>query len=837
MHKATHKKLNPISLGLLALFGCLTTASTYASAEVLTQSTSSSSTNDIQELEVTKVEDSTQTADLNTLLPIEIRTSRRSDLSEALSFLPSVRVDNTASSSNRQGDIRPAEFSIRGAAPYQNNIQLDNASIDSLLDPAQKVLPGQTPSRTQTEGHSQAVFIDPRFIDSIEILDTNISAVEGGFTGGVVKAKTRSYSGQNEFGISHRITKDSWTEFHIDEDLLTEFGEGAAQIVTGTPGEFQPNFDKSETSISGATRIGNFGVFVGFSEKSSEITQKRTTGLAIPGDFAYFLETGNVFKRGDSDTLNSNSRFATVRIDALEVPYDLYTTLSYSNYEQETFLINFLNSDYTSQNEGLGLSVNYGDSFDNTRVESTVSINISNNERSSDVNRLDNFTGRNFFTQQAFIGSFGDLKSEQQRVTTEVNLVTTLSDTTAVAYGAELSRLNLTQNRENDFIDIQHFPDSAQKLNGLQGAVPYDEHHINREVTYAAGDIDFISTNWAAYAELTADNDSLFYRAGFRVTHDDFIGNTNTAPRFSIGRYLNDDQSFKVTLGANRYYGKSFLSYRLRDEEKKFVSIRTRETAFDPNSPLIASRGADEWLGSQLDTPFDDEYSLQFLHSDFAGTLGLTFVKRDGKDQIRTFFNADDETRQYQNFGKSQTEQVDLTWRSERVDWASATWIINASASWMDQQTDARYINGGYGNLFTDANEQVIFKGEQIGISELPAADFATPVSAVIDVITLAFDEAMSISNTFTLTDGFQYLNRTGSDEQTGLDTYEVQDQGSAFSWDLSLLYRFKTDFGAPYIRADIINVTDSENIMRFEAGTQLFSLGRQYWIEVGYEF
>lgn len=836
MHKATHKKLSPISLALLALFGCLATPLTHASAQVPTQSTSSSAS-DVQELEVTKVEDSTQATDVNTLLPIDIRTSRRSDLSEALSLLPSVRVDNTASSSTRQGDIRPAEFSIRGAAPYQNNIQLDNASIDSLLDPAQRVLPGQSPSRTQTEGHSQAVFIDPRFIDSIEILDTDISAAEGGFTGGVVKAQTRAYSGQNEFGLSHRITKDSWTEFHIDEDLLTEFGEGAAQIVAGTPGEFHPNFDKSETSISGATRIGDFGVFAGFSEKQSEITQKRTAVLAIPGDLAYFLTTGNVFKRGDSDTLNSHSRFATVRIDALEVPYDLYATLSYSNYEQETFLINFLNSDYTSQNEGLGLSVNYGDSFNNTRIDSTLSINMSNNERNSDINRLDNFTGRNFFTEQAFIGSFGDLKSEQQRVTAEVNLVTALSDITDIAYGVALSRLDLTQNRANDFVDTQHFPNSSQKLNGVQGAVPYDEHHINREVTYAAGDIDFISTNWAAYAELTADNDSLFYRAGFRVTRDDFIGNTNTAPRFSIGSYLNNDQSFKVTLGANRYYGKSFLSYRLRDEERKFVSVRTRESAFDPNSALIASRGVDEWLGNQLDTPFDDEYSLQLLHSDFAGTLGLTFVKRDGKDQIRTFFNNDDDTFQYQNFGKSQTEQVDLTWRSERVDWASATWLINASASWMDQQTDARYFDGGYGDLFTDANEQVIFKGELVSLSELPAGDFATPVSAVIDVITLAFDQALSINNTFTFTDGFQYLDRTGTDQQTGFDTYEVQDQGSTFSWDLSVTYRFETDFGAPYVRADVINVTDSENIMRFEAGTQLFSLGRQYWLEVGYEF
>lgn len=61
-----------------------------------------------------------------------------------------------------------------------------------------------------------------------------------------------------------------------------------------------------------------------------------------------------------------------------------------------------------------------------------------------------------------------------------------------------------------------------------------------------------------------------------------------------------------------------------------------------------------------------------------------------------------------------------------------------------------------------------------------------------------------------------------------------MQEQGSAFIWDVSLRYQFKTDFGAAYIRADIIKVVNSDNIMRFETGTPLFSFRHQYWIEVG---
>ena len=113
MHKATHEKLNSISLWLLTLtglFGCLTTLFTHVSAHVSTQSNSISSANNIQKLEVTKVEDSVQVTNLNTLLPIRIRTGQRSDLNGALSLLPSVMIDNTVSSSYQQGDIRPIEL-------------------------------------------------------------------------------------------------------------------------------------------------------------------------------------------------------------------------------------------------------------------------------------------------------------------------------------------------------------------------------------------------------------------------------------------------------------------------------------------------------------------------------------------------------------------------------------------------------------------------------------------------------------------------------------------------------------------------------------------------------
>lgn len=122
---------------------------------------------------------------------------------------------------------------------YQSNVHLDNVSIDILLKQSKNVPPRQISSCIPIEGYSQAVFIDPRFINSIKIIDTNtsvveVSAFEVSSIGGVVKAKTHFYSRQNELGLSHCTTKNNWNEFYTDEDLLTECRTGSIRKASET---------------------------------------------------------------------------------------------------------------------------------------------------------------------------------------------------------------------------------------------------------------------------------------------------------------------------------------------------------------------------------------------------------------------------------------------------------------------------------------------------------------------------------------------------------------------------------------------------------------------------
>jgi len=823
MDTSTHFKLMPISL---ALSISLSTFSGNAFAK---------QENNIQELALTKLEDSTKTDNL-VLSEIDTQSTARNDLSEAISIIPSVRIANTASSSLQQSDIKPVEFSIRGAAPYQNNIQLDNATIDSFLNPAYKLSAGGTPSRTQVSGHSQSIFIDSRLLGDIEVIDSNASAKEGGFTGGVVKANTRGYEGKNTFNISHRITNDSWTEFYIDPAQVELFEDGAAQLPVGSPGQFQPSFDKSETLLSGTTRVDNIGLFVGYSEKRSETTQKQDTIFALFDDTDYFLETGNVFRRTNETRLDSKSQFFTVRADLLESSYDLYTTFAYSNYYADSFLINYADSEFQSEIKGYNLAVNYGDNFDNTRVDLVLAANISDNVRDTKLNTFDNYNGRSIYTGTALNGNFGDLENNQKVLSSDLNFITSWTEKTAFHYGLSFKYIRAEQHRAEDFVDSTYYPDSPTKLSGIAGNVAYEDHNLYREVTYGAGDIGDSINTYAAYGEITGDIDRFFYRTGLRIERDGLFNNTNIAPRFSAGFFFKEDKSLKAELGLNRYYGKSFLSYILRNEEKQFVSSRIRESRYDASSPIVAEDIIDNWLPNELKSEYDDEIVLKFSLVKNYGTFALNLISRKGKDQVRTDYNNDDKTYTYTNHGASKSSEAEVLFLSNKYNWRATSWTINGSVSIVDRESDAQYLDGGYG-VSSDALEEVIFEEKKILRTELPASDFAVPLRAKIDVVTSALNDQLQVRNSFSHSNNYEYLGRDGTDSDTGLKKFAVIEQGSTFSWDLSLTYDFFENDNSAYVKLDIINVTNSDNIIRGSEGFALYGLGRQYWAEIGYRF
>ncbi|SDU04326.1 TonB-dependent receptor [Halopseudomonas salegens] len=759
----------------------------------------------------------------------ELRSGMRNDLAESLSLLPSVRVDNTASSSLQQGDLRPAELSIRGAATYQNKLVLDGAPIDNLLDPGMKESNG---NYARVAGHSQGVFVDPAFLGQIEVIDVNASAAEGGFTGGVVRAETRAYDGSNRFEISHRRSSDDWTNFHIDDSQEGEFGDGAAQLPTGVPGDFQPDFRKSQTSINGATRVGDVGIFAGFSEKRSTISQKQI----VVSDLEYFFETGRIFRPSDERSLSSHSRTGVVRMDLLGRDYLLNASLSLSDFSEDSFLINYRDSEFESQHKGVNLSVNFARRFGQTTLDLNVNAGFTADQRDYQENVLDQYKYTSVF-DGALFGGLGELQNNQRTLGTTLKLSRDLSDAISLNYGGELRWVGYRQDRGNNFYFNEYTLDQSQPLPPPinPGSWAPEDQFLQRRVTYQAGETRFNNLNGAVFGELAGEHQRWFWRTGMRAERDGWLKNTNIAPRLVAGLHLDQARRYRLTAGANRYYGKSFLAYRLREKEKDRVIVFERPT---PDAEFERVDNSHDWLLRELDTPYDDEISLSLSGPLWRGQAGLTLVQRHGEDQVRTRYDSDLEQYRFENAGSSKTDQIDLYWHSNPMYWLNTRWTLLGTASWMDKKTDSTYLNGSGGYLATaGADDQVLFEGREISRYELPGSDLATPVSINLDLISVALQDRLEVRNTLAITDRYEALRTRGRDAESGLQRYEVERQGSTLRWDLSMEYQLLRSDASPYVRVDVINVTDNDNVVRSEAGVQLFGVGRQYWLELGYRF
>lgn len=769
-------------------------------------------------------------SDVKVLKQLDMRSGLRNDLAESLAMVPSIRVADTASSSLQQGDLKPAEFSIRGAAPYQNKITLDGASIDNMLDPANKE---SASNYTRVAGHSQSLFIDPRFVKELKVIDVNAPASEGSFTGGIVKAETQSYNGRNSFDISHRATKDSWTRFHVDKAQLDEFSDGAKQLPTGLPGEFQPNFKKSESAVSGATRFGDLGLFMGYSEKRAQIQQKQVIKL----DFDQFFATGKLFKPSEEKTLDRHSRYAVMRMDLLDRDYELNASLAYSDFSEDSFLINYINSDFSGKHNGLNLSVNFSQMLGETKMDLNVNAGNSADERIFKENIIDQYKYTSIYDSGIF-GGYGELANKQQSIGSSLNFTTPIHDSIKFKYGGEFKWSGYKQDRANNFTYNEYVLDFTQQPLPPQispGSWAPETQFKNREVIYGKGKINFNNINLASYAELSGEHDRFFWRNGLRLERDGWLDNTNWAPRFLLGIYLDENKAYQLTFGANRYYGKSFLSYKLREKERSLMTIRERA---DESSPWVDIDPTATWQFNNLKTPYGDEYSAGIYGAVLNGQTGLQFVSRRGKKQIRTQYDSLTKISTFDNSGESKTYQVDLFWRSQIMPFIGADWTINTALAWMDKKTDSRYGNQSGGYLSSnDPVEEVIYKGKRIKRSELPASDFATPITANIDLITQAFNDRLFVRNSLSVTDGYRYLKSQGRDPVTQLQRYDIEKQGSTTRWDLSAEYQLFASPGSPYIRTDLINVLDTKNVISAESGVQLFGVGRQYWLEVGYRF
>ena len=135
-------------------------------------------------------------------------------LTDFLKVNPNVQFGNASLASGQQGELDASDISINGALFYENKFLLNNVNIGNSLNPAS----GSTDNTVDgLAGSSLNANINMDLICELEVLDSNVSAEYGEFTGGVVKAKTcapKTEIGQVHGKISYDFTSSDWTQFN-----------------------------------------------------------------------------------------------------------------------------------------------------------------------------------------------------------------------------------------------------------------------------------------------------------------------------------------------------------------------------------------------------------------------------------------------------------------------------------------------------------------------------------------------------------------------------------------------------------------------------------------------
>ncbi|MGX3046165.1 TonB-dependent receptor plug domain-containing protein, partial [Helicobacter sp. T3_23-1056] len=209
---------------------------------------------------------------------LESSPNANGDITSILKILPNVQYDTRQNSSSTPGEIDPANIQISGGLYYQNNFQLDGFNMNNDLNPAAGSYDNYNPvATTALPGRSQGLNIDTSLLESITVLDSNVSASYGGFTGGVVEANTKKATKKYGGNISYQISQGnanpknlSLTKYHI---YGGEDGDGLNDFLAADATGGHPEFIKHSIRASVESR---------FHKKAGIIASFTTTQSFIP---------------------------------------------------------------------------------------------------------------------------------------------------------------------------------------------------------------------------------------------------------------------------------------------------------------------------------------------------------------------------------------------------------------------------------------------------------------------------------------------------------------------------------------------------------------------------
>jgi hypothetical protein len=749
--------------------------------------------------------------------------SKNGSLIEAISVLPRVQLGEEQSTSENAGEILPPKISISGGRDYENYYSIDGMGLNSLLDPQ-----ADNPAALDTvPGHPQKIFIHKDLVESVTLYDSNIPAKYGRFIGGVIDARTRLP--EPDFGgkLSYRTTRDAWTRFHIHPDREEDFEQSNSH-------RRQPEFTKHDAGVQFDLPLStDSGLIAAYQATRSD------------------LEIQHIGEKKDLEKLLDNYFLKYAWMP--DSPYTLELSTVYTPSEEDFLTSDTKDSDFTITRGGYAINGTLSGNLKAGKFELMAAwlSNENSREAPTDFYTWLNTGSKDWGTELGISrsreGGFGDLDTGEKSLQLSADFVSkglAVGDTSHMFnFGVEFTNDQGSYDRKQDTHNyLSSTLDDTVVCDPQDQACAEGEQYLAARNVYQANNQDAELNHFGLYLDDTITLGRFELRPGFRISHDNFMNNTDLAHRLAGSWDIFGQGKTVFVAGHNRYYGESLLTYKLREAIEPYI----RETrSKDPDSNELS-----DWefayqrttynSFSELDTPCSDELVFGINQVFLDGKLKLNYVERKNRDQFtreKITVNVDGEDQTHyilNNNGASDYQSMEVSWERE---WQKH--YLNINYVYTENESNSET----YTTLFDeeDTTEEVWYEGNLVQKDELPRLDYFRP--HVVNIVYVGkLPWGLTFTNVAKFRSGYTDLLSLSKSEKeargipTSLTAYEEGKQPKSwiFDWKLDWEKKLPRD-QALVVSLEVNNVFDR----KVYAGEEddVYELGRQFWLGMSYSF
>lgn len=690
---------------------------------------------------------------------VSTRTDTSGDINSVLRTVPTVQYANdsdTDAGVNETDELTllPLEVSIAGARVTENNFMLNGIGINSIIG-SDAFFGSSTNELSRDTGvltiqshyglSSQSQYVPSSLVESVEVMDSNVSAEYGGFLGGAVDAKLREPSTEKNFGsFELSYSGSSLTEYKLG----TEDGENPDEVE-------KPEFDKYSITLEQNWAINDQSAAIfGISRRAASASKDHDP---------QYVE-GKVEDETTSDFYRLGLSHSLLNGEKLSFEID------YTDYNQEYWVDNAVNHGVTIENSGLIVNGKYEKEWDelgllglatrNTKLEfnATYQHNKSSNDQPSDEYYVwyASYDTYDYVTDQfsdwcvaddertsCLAGGYGDKAFEDEQFEANVklsgdiwngsfNLGATLRHSIANRSGTGFDWY--TSSEYNTEHDIDSFTCAADDTACTE--TQYLKYWYHQD----AYDVTVDATKVESYLELDQSFGDFRVRGGLRLDYNDYLKNVDISPRLALSWKPND--RFSATFGANRYYDDNYLAYAIMDNLPRYDWYTRSHDADGVVEEFTYNRTFSSYNYGQgnLDTPYKDELTLGLNYRDTLteGHWRLKAIHREGHDE---FARSEDST----TFDNILTNDGSSTYDSITLEYANSWDMAHLprvdklgvyfSAVWADRWVSNNTYYGSDGDT-GESTEFIYYNGTSYTENEFQevTGNLDIPVRATVEV-------------------------------------------------------------------------------------------------------